>query len=109
MVDWSLEILGVKPAGQSASAEDADICGRHYDSAYSRLRKRGLAPFSSNAVPDWAQGPVAQYVARDCASAFGIVGEALSTLDRDQAVAVRELTEQVAVSPQQTPVVPYWM
>lgn len=109
MIDWILEVVGAKPAGQSASAEVGDVAGRYYDSAYARLRKRGLVPFGSGAVPEWAQAPLAHYVARDCAATFGVTGEQLGKLELEANWSVRELTEQVAVEPQEVPIRPHWM
>lgn len=109
MIDWVLELLGAKAAGQSASAEDGDLAGRYYDSGYACLRAKGLAPFASDSVPEWAQGHVAAICARDAARAFGVVGEALGILERDESRALRELTEQVSSPVQQTPIVPHWL
>lgn len=109
MIDWSLEVVGAKPAGQSASAESADVAGRYYDAAYSRLRKRGLAPFDSNAVPEWAWAPLAHYVARDCSTTFGVQGEQLTKLESEARWAERELTEQASVDVQEVPIRPHWM
>jgi hypothetical protein len=108
MIDWALEVLGVKPAGQSASAEDADLVGRYFDAAYSSLRKLGLVPFATTAVPEWAQPSLAAIVAADLTNQYGITGERLADLKSSAAKGRRDLTEQCANGVEQTPVVPNW-
>lgn len=70
-----LEMLGVNGAGQSPSSEDSNRAGEAIDSAYKRLRKVGLAPFLTSAVPDWAQTPLIAIVAADLLATFGVGGE----------------------------------
>jgi hypothetical protein len=108
MVDWTLEVLGVKPAGQSASAEDADLVGRYFDTTYASLRKLGVAPFGTSAVPEWAQASFAHIVAADMTNHYGITGERLADLKSAAAKGRRDLTEQCANGIEQTPVVPNW-
>lgn len=87
-----LEHLGVLAAGQSATAEDAALVDEAIDSAHERLRKFGLAPFATSAIPPWAQVPLRDYVAGDVGRAFGF-GD---NFKAGQVLAERELARQVA-------------
>ena len=87
-----LEHLGVLAAGQGASAEDAALVDEAIDSAHERLRKFGLVPFATSAVPPWAQIPLRDYVAGDVGHAFGF-GDSFKP---GQVAAERELAKQVA-------------
>ncbi len=75
-----LEALGVKPAGQNASAEDTDAASDAVESAYERLHYVGKAPFPLTAVPSWAWTPLRDFVARDLVNVFGISGERLQSI-----------------------------
>jgi len=71
MIDKVLQRLGVLGAGQSASAEDADLVGKTLDGIHSQYRKLRLAPFATSAFPDWAQEPYAKIIAAQVAPYFG--------------------------------------
>ena len=91
--DRVLEHLGVLGAGQSASAEDAAVVEEAIDAAHDQLRKFGLAPYATTAVPEWAQPLLRDYVA-------GIVGHAFGFGDAHlggKALAEREMARQVAL------------
>jgi hypothetical protein len=87
-----LEHLGIKPAGQSASAEDAVLVDEAIDAAHDRLNKFGLVPFATSAIPEWAQVPLRDYVAGDVGRSFGF-GDSLK---QQQMLAESELRRQVA-------------
>ena len=87
-----LEHLGVKAAGQSASAEDSGLVDEALESSHSILRKFGLCPFALTAIPDWAQPGLRDYVAADVSPAFGKAVDVIAT----KAVAERELSRQLA-------------
>ncbi len=91
-----LEALGVKPAGQSASAEDTDAASDAVASAYYRLRYEGKAPFAISAVPEWAWTPLRDFTARDLVNTFGITGERLQSVLAAAARADRDLAVQSA-------------
>lgn len=90
--DLVLEHIGVKAAGQSASAEDAAAVETAIDAAHAQLRKFGLVPFATSAIPEWAQIPLRDYVAGDIGHSFGF-GDAFKP---GQTLAERELARQVS-------------
>jgi hypothetical protein len=92
MIDRVLEHIGVKPAGQSATAEDSALVGEAIDAAHDRLNKFGLVPFATSAIPTWAQVPFRDFVAGDVGQSFGF-GERFKP---SQAAAERELARQLA-------------
>jgi len=94
--DKSLEYLGVKGAGQSASSEDGNIASEAALSVYKQLRKVGLCPFAITAIPEWAQLPLKKYLAAELCGEFGVSGQRKAELMQDQARAMRELQTQVA-------------
>jgi hypothetical protein len=91
-----LEHLGVKAAGQSASATDSAFVEEAIDAAHERLRKFGLAPFAISAIPPWAQIPLRDYVSGDVAQSFGLGGARLGEFKGAQALAERDLGRQVS-------------
>jgi hypothetical protein len=90
--DRVLTHMGILAAGQSASAEDAAIVEEAIDAAHSQLRKFGLVPFATSAVPEWAQAQLRDYVAGIVGPSFGF-GDAFYA---GKMVAERELARQVA-------------
>lgn len=91
-----LEHLGVKAAGQDATAEDAALVDEAIDAAHDRLRKFGLVPFATSAIPSWAQIPLRDYVAGDVAQAFGMGDARLGEFKSGQRAGEFELSRQVA-------------
>lgn len=91
-----LEHLGVKSAAVSARAEDSAFVEEAIDAAHSRLRKYGLVPFATSAIPDWAQIQLRDYVAGDVAQAFGLGGARLGEFKGAADAAERELQRQVS-------------
>lgn len=87
-----LEHIGVKAAGQTVNADDADFVDEAIDAAHDRLNKFGLVPFATSAIPTWAQTPLRDYVAGDIGGAFGF-GDSFR---QGQAIAERELARQIA-------------
>jgi len=73
-----LKQLGILGSGQVASAEDLDRVSVAYASVYPQLRKLGFAPWSSAAIEEEAQLPLAKYLAGQCASSFGFSGQRLA-------------------------------
>lgn len=91
-----LEYLGVLGAGQSADANDDARVKEAIDSGHERLRKMGLAPFATTAIPEWAQIPFRDWVAYDVAGLFGLQGERLALVAQNRTRAERELSRQLA-------------
>jgi hypothetical protein len=96
MIVRVLEATGIVAAGQSANTADTTLVGELVDSAHSRLRKLGLAPFSLGAVPEWAQVPFRDYVAFDAAGSYGVGGERLADLAQRRQLAERDLGRQTS-------------
>jgi hypothetical protein len=94
MIARVLEGLGVVATGQTPVAADSTLVGEILDSVHDRLDKVGLAPFKLTAVPEWAQVPLRDVVAHDCAAPFGIVGQAFADLAARKREAERSLAEQ---------------
>lgn len=72
-----LKELNIVATGQSASAEDVAKVTDVWPSIYQQLRRAGLAPWSSSAISEEFQLPVAKYVAGEVASQFGFSGARL--------------------------------
>lgn len=104
IADRALEALGVKAAGVSAIAEDANFAREKVDAVHARLRKEGLAPYATSAIPEWAQTAFIDLVASDMAATFGVSGIRLQALGINQADARRELARQVAALKQPIPI-----
>ena len=95
-----LQRIGVLGVGQTADTNDETLVGTVLDSIYADLRKRGLAPFLSSAVPDWAQEPFAKVLSFHAAAYFGKAGD-----PSDVALGERELFAQTAGYKHPLPVV----
>jgi hypothetical protein len=93
--DRILEHLGVKAAGQSTASENAVLTEEGIDSAWARLRLRGMAPYLTSAIPDWAQAPLRDYVAAELADVFGVQGQRLQTIMGRQRKAEMEMASYV--------------
>lgn len=80
MADWTqsdlanrtLELLGIKAAGQSVASEDFSLANDTINGIYQELRRVDHAPFSLTAIPDWAQTPLRDMVAADLAPLYGL-------------------------------------
>ena len=96
--DWAddaLELLGVKPGTQAASADDKNKATEYALAAYERLLKRFHLPFAISAIPEWAQIPLSNYLAADLAPVFGF-RESLGYWESRRQWARSELAEQMA-------------
>jgi hypothetical protein len=69
--DMVLQHLVKLAVGQTANAADAALVETAIDSAHDRLNGEGLAPFSLDLIPAWAQIPLRDYVAIDVSPSFG--------------------------------------
>lgn len=92
----TLEALGVKAAGQSASAEDTATVVTAIDGILSRLKRDERAPFAVDSVPDWAWAPLRDMAAYAVRSDFGLTGERLGEVLRSNAEARSEWYKQTA-------------
>ncbi len=91
-----LEHLGVLAAGETAASADQTWVDEAIDAAHERLRKFGLAPFATSAIPSWAQIPLRDVVAGDVAQSYGKSGQELLEFKQGAAMGERELARQVA-------------
>lgn len=98
-----LQHLGLLGAGQSASAEDDGLVQEAIDAVHAELRKEGLVPFATSAIPEWAQAPLRDFVAAEVGPAFGMV--TLPEKEARQATARRRLATQVAAMRHPIPIV----
>ena len=96
--------LGICGAGQSASAEDAAVVTKAWESIYPQLRKVSLAPFSSSAIEEEAQLPIEKYVAAQVQSTFGIPEPEASRRDMEARDGYAELKAQYSQSRQSFPI-----
>jgi hypothetical protein len=88
--------LGVLAAGEAPADDDATLVEEAIDAAHSRLRKFGLVPFATSAVPDWAQIALRNIVAADVATTFGKTGQQLMEFKQAAAAGGLDLARQVA-------------
>lgn len=96
ITDRALETLGIKAAGQSALAEDGNRGLEAFDAVYYRLRKEGLSPFATSAVPEWAQTQLINLIAWELAPGFGVSAGRSQLLAEAAQRATRDLERQVA-------------
>lgn len=99
-----LQHLGVVGAGQVPSSEDAEIVDEAIDIAFAKLRKMNLAPFAVDAVPEWAQDSMRDYVSYMVAGTFGVGPQKTAQLYQEQQLALASLRLQVASSLSAEPV-----
>jgi hypothetical protein len=96
--------LGVKPAGQSASAEDAETVDNAITSCIAMLRGLGLAPFPADEIPEWAWLAMRDYVSGYVGQSFGLG----YTMKQGQYDAERELRRQTIVQKPNLRTKPDW-
>jgi hypothetical protein len=66
-----LEHLGVLAAGETPATADQTFVEEVIDAAHAELRRKGLVPFATSAVPEWAQLGMRSWVAAECGPAYG--------------------------------------
>jgi hypothetical protein len=86
--------LGVLASGQSAAAEDAKVVTDTWSSVYQQLRRHQLAPFSSSAIDEEFQEPLAKYMAGQVYVKFGITGPREQSISADAMRGWQQLQEQ---------------
>ncbi len=70
LIDDVLTRLGVKAAGESASAEDSNTAGAAADGVHEKLQGEGLAGFEISAIPEWAQTDMSRLVCAEIAEQY---------------------------------------
>lgn len=91
-----LEHLGVLAAGETAATADQTWVDEAIDAAHERLRKFGLVPFATSAIPSWAQISFRDVVAGDVAQSYGMSGQRLLEFKEGARIGEMELARQVA-------------
>ena len=91
-----LEHLGVLAAGATAATADQTLVDEEIDASHARLRKFGVVPFPTSAIPDWAQQQMCDYVAYKCAPKYGVSGQRLVELAMRAKEAEFDLARQVS-------------
>lgn len=104
-----LEHLGIVGAGESAATVDQTLVDEAIDATHARLRKFGLAPFPTSAIPEWAQIPLRDAVAGDIAQIYGMSGQRLLEFKAAAQAAERELARQVSGTKPPVAVRPGWV
>lgn len=104
-----LEHLGVIGAGETAAAADQALVDEAVDATHARLRKFGLVPFPTSAIPSWAQIPFRDAVAGDVAQIYGMGGQRLTEFKIAAQQAERELARQVSGRKPPVRVKPGWV
>ena len=99
-----LQHLGVVGAGQVPSSEDAEIVNEAIDISFAKLRKMNVAPFFIEAIPEWAQDSMRDYVAYMVAGTFGVGPQKTTQLYQEQQLALASLRLQVASEVSSEPV-----
>ena len=89
-----LQNLGVLAAGETAASEDSNSVQASIDSVHAQLRSKGLVPFATSAIPEWAQLPLRDYVAFDVANVFGLGPQRRAELAQGKQIAEIELRKQ---------------
>ena len=72
LIDNVLTRLGVKAAGEAATAEDSNTVGSASDGVHKKLQGEGLAAFELSAIPEWAQTDVSRLVCAEVAEVYGL-------------------------------------
>jgi len=100
----TLEHMGLIGEGQSASSEQQNRTEDLIDSIYPQLRKIGLAPFPTTAIPEYAQQPLIKIIAGDLAFRYGFSGQRLIEWVQGKEEGRRELQRQLAPDPLHLPI-----
>ena len=96
LATWVLKHLAVLAAGESADAADSADVETAIDAVHSELRKEGLVPFATSAIPEWAQIPLRDFVALEVGPAFGRLQMSSQQRDAEERKLRARLARQVA-------------
>lgn len=91
-----LQNLGVLAAGETAATADTTLVEERIDAVHERLRKLGLAPFATSAIPSWAQSQMCDIASADVAQFYGKSGQELIEYHQRAELGERDLARQVA-------------
>lgn len=94
--DRVLQNLGILAAGATAATADTTLVAERIDAVHERLRKLGLVPFATSAIPSWAQSQLCDITSADVAVFYGKSGQELMEFQQRAVMAERELARQVA-------------
>lgn len=75
-----LRELGVLAAGETATAEDAQVVEEMIDAFHAMLEREVFIDWSLDAIPQNIYEPLAAVVAARCAGQFGVAGPRLAEL-----------------------------
>jgi hypothetical protein len=89
--DVLLEHLGVKAAGQAASAEDATKAAEAIGMVKAELERDDVARWTDDAIPDWAALAIRDAAAFELRNTFGLSGERLNDVIGAYGPALRKL------------------
>jgi hypothetical protein len=90
-----LEHLGVLAAGETAATADSTYVDEVVDAAHDELRKLGLVPFPTSAIPSWAQIGLRNWVVAEVGQTYGKPWTDADVLQRKKR-AEAQLARQVA-------------
>jgi hypothetical protein len=113
MADWTntdlanntLEHIGVKPAGNSASSEDLNRVDTMWVDLHDRLDKLGYIDFDYDAIPDGFKSLLMKILGEEISTSFGITGSHRAEIREDARMAMANLREQTKGGPRYIPVV----
>ena len=100
----SLVRLTIIGAGQTASAEDQLLAVSKANSLFPQLRRRGLAPFDADVIPEAAQDALEAMLADKLASSFGVTGERRAMLILEAKQAKIDLAAWIASEKPRLPI-----
>lgn len=86
--------LGVVKPGEVAPTSLKSVVNDAIESDLAQLARRGLAPFTSNAIPDWAMTPLRDYISLHVAPSLGVQDARLTALIPDSMKALADITFQ---------------
>jgi hypothetical protein len=92
----TLQVLGIVGVGQTASAEHTKRVTDAWNSVYPQLRREGVAQWTSAAISEEAQRPLAKYMAGQLAVELGFTGARLQAIMFDAQAGWQELNVQAA-------------
>lgn len=91
-----LENIGVKAAGQPASAEDTVAVTNAIDALRAEHYRDGTIQWAADEIPDWARLFMRDLVSYEVKSLFGVTGETLARVTGDYVRANQRLYRQTS-------------
>ena len=90
-----LENMGIISPGEAPTYEDQKVVDQSIDSSLAELRGLGLAPFTSDDVPNYAYHAFRDYVCGHLAFVYGLPPEKAIGFFQRKILATQELSKQV--------------